>query len=138
MGALPGCFYRTRKNLKVLGRNLNFLKFFYTQHFRNCCSAALKLLPDTHHGCVLIPGIYNRSLVFSDQFLLPPFLIRKLTDKTLDGAFFLYKNCNDFFPGQQHHFHSYQLKMTLWKIIFLVHNFNHANFCLFLFACLLP
>lgn len=88
----------------------------FTQHFRNCCSTALKLLPDTHHGCVLIPGIYNRSLVFSNRFLLPPFLRRKWTDKTWAGAFFQYKNCSDFFPGQRHRFHSYQLGMALGKL----------------------
>lgn len=61
-------FYWTvqAKSLKPVGRNLIFPKFFHTQHLRNCHSAALELLPDTHHGCLLIPGIYNRSLVFSD------------------------------------------------------------------------
>lgn len=55
-----------KKNQKPVGRNLIFPKFFHTQHLRNCNSAALELLPDTHHSCLLIPGIYNRSLVFSD------------------------------------------------------------------------
>lgn len=105
-----------RKNLKAVGRNLNLLKCFHTQHFRNCCSTALKLLPDTHHGCVLIPGIYNRSLVFSNPLFLPPFLTRKWTDKTLAGALFQYKTCSDFFPGKQHCFHSYQLRMSLGKL----------------------
>lgn len=105
-----------KKKSKSCDMNWNFLKCFHTQQFRNCCSAALKLVPDTHHGCVLIPGIYNRLLVFSNQLLLPPFLTRKWTDKSLAGAFFQYKNCNDFFPGQQHRFHSYQLKCPFGKL----------------------
>lgn len=60
------CWTVQAKNQKPEGRNLIFPKFFHTQHLKNSSSAALELLPNTHHSCLLIPWIYSKSLVFSD------------------------------------------------------------------------